>query len=134
MLLVFLEDHASITTIGWLTVKGINATVLGRAFRVPFSKSTMCSAFIQILGYAQVQVHRGDLFFIIWLQYYARSDWLFSSNDQAILARCPRDIQFVFNLILVILVDIHVIIDSCQKEYPLTSITSLNRGFKCTTH
>ena len=42
----------------------------------------------------------------IWLQYYARSDWLFSCNDRvifscndrALLARCVRHIQSVFNL------------------------------------
>ena len=112
-------------------MQGINATVLGRAFHVPFSKTTMCSA---ILGYAQAQVHQGDLFFYYMATILRRSDWLLSSNDRALLARCPRDIQSVFNLILDILVDIHVKIDSCQKEYPLTSITSLYRGFKCTAH
>ena len=37
--------------------------------------------------------------FIIWLQYYARSDWLFSCNKRALLATCPRHIRSVFNLI-----------------------------------
>ena len=27
---------------------------------------------------------------LIWLQWYARSDWLFSCNDWALLAKCPR--------------------------------------------
>ena len=35
-----------------------------------------------------------------------------------------------------LLMDIHVmiVIDSCQKMYPLTSVTWLYRGLKCTTH
>ena len=48
--------------------------------------------------------------FIIWLQQYARSDWLFLCNDRALLARCPRHIQSVFNLIVDILMDIHVMV------------------------
>ena len=50
--------------------------------------------------------------FIIWLQWYARSDWLFSCNDQALLARCPRHIRSVFNFMIVdILMDIHVMVN-----------------------
>ena len=49
--------------------------------------------------------------FIIWLQQYARSDLLFSCNDRAILARCPKYIQFVFNLIADILIDIYVMVN-----------------------
>ena len=44
------------------------------------------------------------------------SDWLFSCNDQALLARCPRHIQCVFNLIVDILMDMLWSIDSCQKR------------------
>ena len=51
------------------------------------------------------------------------SHWLFSCNDQALLARCPRHIQYVFNLIVVILMDMLWSIDSCQKRYLLTSVT-----------
>ena len=40
----------------------------------------------------------------------------FSCDDRALLARCPRHTQSVFDLI----VDIHV---NCQKSYPLTSVT-----------
>ena len=36
-------------------------------------------------------------YFILWLQDDARSDWSFSCNDMALLARCPRHIQSVFN-------------------------------------
>ena len=63
---------------------------------------------------------------------YACSDWLFSFNYQALLARCPRHIQFVFNL----MVDIHVMVkfDSCPKGYPLKSVTWLYHKLKCTTH
>ena len=39
------------------------------------------------------------------------SDWLFSCNDQALLARCPRYIQSVFNLLVDILMDIYVMVD-----------------------
>ena len=65
--------------------------------------------------------------FIIWLQWYARSDWLFSCNDQALLARCPRHIQSVFNFMIVdILMDIHVMVNwQLSKRYPLTSVTWL---------
>ena len=49
-------------------------------------------------------------FLIIWLQKHARSDWLFSSNDRVLLVRCPRHMLSVFNLIVDILVDIHVIV------------------------
>ena len=65
--------------------------------------------------------------FIIWLQWYARSDWLFSCNDQALLARCPRHIQSVFNFMIVdILMDIHVMVNwQLSKRYPLTSVTRL---------
>ena len=50
---------------------------------------------------------------------------LFSFNDWALLARCSRHIQSVFNLIVDILMDFHVdwSIDSCQKGCPLTSVT-----------
>ena len=44
------------------------------------------------------------------------SDWLFSCNDQALLARCPRHIQCVFNLIVDIPMDMLWSIDSCQKR------------------
>ena len=40
-----------------------------------------------------------------------RSDWLFSCNDRALLARCPRHIQSVFNLIVGILMNIHVMVN-----------------------
>ena len=60
--------------------------------------------------------------FIIWLQGYARSDWLFSCNDQALLARCPRHIQSVFNFMIV---DILMVNWQLSKRYPLTSVTSL---------
>jgi len=64
--------------------------------------------------------------FIIWLQRYTPSDWLFSCNDQALLARCPRRIQSVFYLIVDILMDIHVMVNwQLSKRYPLTSVTWL---------
>ena len=52
------------------------------------------------------------------------SDWLFSCNvealfscnDQALLARCARHIESVFNLIVDILMDMLWSIDSCQKR------------------
>ena len=41
-----------------------------------------------------------------------RSDWLFFfCNDPALLARCPRHIQSVFNLIVDILMDIYVMVN-----------------------
>ena len=43
-----------------------------------------------------------------WLQLYPRSDWLFSCNDRVLLAWCPRHKQSVFNLMLDILIDVHV--------------------------
>ena len=57
--------------------------------------------------------------FIIWQQSYARSDWLFSCSDwalfscddQALLARCPGHIPSVFNLIVDIVLDIHVMVN-----------------------
>ena len=36
---------------------------------------------------------------------------LFSCNDRVLLARCPRHIQSVFNLIVDTLIDIHVMVD-----------------------
>ena len=39
------------------------------------------------------------------------TDWLFHCNDRALLARCPRHIQSVFNLIVDILMDIHVMVN-----------------------
>ena len=56
--------------------------------------------------------------FIIWLQQYACSNWLlkqavFSCNDQALLARCPRHIQPVFNLI----VDMHPYGHPCCGQF-----------------
>ena len=89
-------------------------------------------------------------YFIIWLQQNTCSYWLFSCDDWALQARCPRHIQSVFNLIVVIFMDIHVTVnwqlskmvsadhDQCQltvswvqvynslswhvfKSYPLTS-------------
>ena len=50
------------------------------------------------------------------------SDWLFSCNDWALLAGCSGHIQAVFNLIVDILLNIHVMV-SCQKGYLLTSVT-----------
>ena len=52
--------------------------------------------------------------FIMWLQYYAHSDWaVLSFNDQALLARCPRHIpvQSVFNLMVDILKDTFVMVN-----------------------
>ena len=58
----------------------------------------------------------------------------FSCKDQALIARCLRHIQSVFNLI----VDFHVLmlwlIDSYQKEWPLTSATWLYRGSSVQFH
>ena len=48
---------------------------------------------------------------IIWLQWYVCSYWLFSCNDRALLARCPRHIQSVLNLIVDILMDTHVVVN-----------------------
>ena len=62
---------------------------------------------------------------------------LFSCIDQPLLARCRRHIQSVFNLIVDILMKnpcYGQLIDSCQKGYPLTSVTWLYGGLKCTTH
>ena len=41
----------------------------------------------------------------------ALSDWLFYSNFQALLARCPKHVQAVFNLIVDFLMDIHVMVN-----------------------
>ena len=38
-------------------------------------------------------------------------DWLFSCNDRALLAWCPRHIQSVSNLMVDILMDIHVMVN-----------------------
>ena len=49
---------------------------------------------------------------------------LFSCKDWALLARFPRHMQSVFNLIVDILMAFKLwSIDSCQKEYLLTSVT-----------
>ena len=109
----------------------------------------------------------------------ARSHWLFSCNDRALLARCPMYIerfhsrgQHLCKFIgtrervqrpkdwfgtptwppfhcsgtpiwppwrhvktLYIIVDIHVMLNwQLSKGYPLTSVTWLYRGLKCTTH
>ena len=66
--------------------------------------------------------------FIMWLQYYAHSDWaLLSFNDQELLARCPRHMQSVFNLMVDILkaapTPLLWSIKNCQKGYLLTSVT-----------
>ena len=54
----------------------------------------------------------------------------FCCNDLALLAGCPGHGQSVFNFI----VDIQPrSVGSCQKRYPLTSVTWLYRGLKCTT-
>ena len=50
-------------------------------------------------------------YYNIWLQQYARSCWLFSCNDRALLARCPRHMQSVFNLMVDIPMDIHVMVN-----------------------
>ena len=55
----------------------------------------------------------------------------FSRNDRALLARCPRHIQSVFNLIEDIVL---WSIGSCQLRYPPTSVTKLYRELKCRTH
>ena len=55
------------------------------------------------------------------------SDWLFSCDDQALfscndwalLARCPRNIEYVVNLIVDILMNMLWSIDSCQKRVPV---------------
>ena len=55
----------------------------------------------------------------------------FCCNDLALLAGCPGHGQSMFNFI----VDIQPrSFGSCQKRYPLTSVTWLYRGLKCTTH
>ena len=55
----------------------------------------------------------------------------FCCNDLALLAGCPGHGQSVFNFI----VDIQPrSVGSCQKRYPLTSVTWLYRELKCTTH
>ena len=63
----------------------------------------------------------------------ARSPWLaakwarLSCNDQALLARFPRHIQSVFNLIVDILMDIRVMVNwQLSKRYPLTSVTTVS--------
>ena len=43
------------------------------------------------------------------------SDGLFSCIDWALLARCPRHIQSVFNLILDILMGISVLVNSVKR-------------------
>ena len=54
---------------------------------------------------------------------------------QTLLARCPKHIQSVFNLIVDILMDIHLMNNwQLSKGYPLTSVTWLYRQLKCTTH
>ena len=52
---------------------------------------------------------------------YAHADWLFSCNDPVLLAKCPRYIHSVFNLIMDILMGmIHVMVNcTAQKGYLL---------------
>ena len=92
MLLVFLEDQASITTIGWLTFSARDKRYSSWS-RVSRTIQQVNDVFgIYSLDMRKCKSTRAIYFFIIWLQYYARSDWLLSSNDRALLARCPRDI------------------------------------------
>ena len=56
-----------------------------------------------------VRFHSVIHIFIKWLQWCARSDWLYSCNDRALLARCPRHMQSVFDLMVDILMNIYVI-------------------------
>ena len=58
---------------------------------------------------------------VIWLQEYALSDWLFSCDGQALLARCPR-----FNLTVDILMDIYVMVNLQLSK----CVTWLYRGLK----
>ena len=54
-----------------------------------------------------------------------------SCNDRALFATCLRHIQCLFNLI----VGIHVMSNwQLSKSYPLTSVTWLYRGLKCTSN
>ena len=56
-----------------------------------------------------------------------------SCTDRVFLVRCPRHVQSVFNLIVDILMAILVMINwQLSKGYPLTSVTWLYRGLKCT--
>ena len=63
---------------------------------------------------------------IICMATMARSLWLaakwarFSCNDQALLARCPRHIQSVFNLIVDILMDIRVMVNWQLSSWPVS--------------
>jgi len=61
---------------------------------------------------------------------------LFSCIDQALLARCPRHIQSVFNLIVDILREIHVMVNwsTAVKKYIRWPVSWLHGGLKCTTH
>ena len=71
----------------------------------------------------------------VWILFLSEVT-LFEYNFVAV-CRCPSYIQSVFNLIVDILMDIHVmvkLIGSCQKGYPLTSVTWLYHRFRCTTH
>ena len=75
---------------------------------IPQDSGQIINTFFQPLGPQKYSIHCEH---IIWLQQYMCSDWLFSCNDQAILARCPRYIQSVFNLLVDILMDIYVMVD-----------------------
>ena len=67
-----------------------------------------------------------SLLYRYYMDLLYNSDWLFSCDDQALfsyndwvlLARCPRNIECVFNLIVDILMDMLWSIDSCQKRVP----------------
>ena len=68
----------------------------------------------------------------LWL---AAKRTLFSCNDRASLAMCPRHIQSVSNLIVDILMDIHVMVNyELSKRVSAVQCPWVYRGCKCTTH
>ena len=88
-----------------------------------------------ILFFLPAQQISEKWYIIIWLQYYAHSNWLLSGhyflycNYRALLSRWPKHIQSVFNLIVDILMDIHIMVNwQLSKRYPLTSVTWLYRA------
>ena len=60
----------------------------------------------------EVAAHGGLTVLFYYMATIVRTHWLaVSCNDQAILARYPRHIQSVFNLVVEILMDIHVMVN-----------------------
>ena len=70
----------------------------------------------------------------LWLVFSCDERALFSSNDQALPARCPRHIQSVFKMILDILMDINVMVNWQLSKRVSTDQCHLSVSWlKCTT-